>query len=311
MPWGVALTAAATYKAGKDQKDAVKDAGKQSSKQAKEQAAENQRAAIQNANLNRIDQIGPTGSLTYTQTGTYEDGTPKYTQTQKYSDVVQKQFDAQQNQNINLLGAEDNLVNQINGQSTTSLNPDANDLAKTRDAYYAQQKSYLDPQFESEQKKLQTQLANAGVVQNSDAYNEAMDAFNRQRTFSYNNAQNNAITAGGAEQSRLFNLGLSARNQPINEFNALRTGTNIENPNYANFATSNVQPVDQSSIYNQNYGNAVANANNQSQGLFNLASSAGSLAKSYDWGSLFKSKNPGTSASDYTGSAYGSWVAGQ
>lgn len=314
MPWGVAAAAVGAYgaiKSSKNNKDAVKDAKGQTAAQVSEQAELNSKAAIQNANLNRIDQTNPYGSLTYTQNGKYEDGTPKYTQTQSFNPIIQKQFDAQQQQNLNLLGAEDNLVGQINGQSNTSLNPDANDLAKTRDAYYNQQKSYLDPQFESEQKKLQTQLSNAGVVQGSDAYNEAMDSFNRQRTFSYNNAQNNAITQGGAEQSRLFNLGIAARNQPLNEFNSLRNGTQINNPAYSSVANASVQPVDAMGQYNQNYANNVANSNNQTSGLFNLAGSIGQLGKSVDWGSLFNSKNAGGSQSDYTGNAYSSWVAGQ
>lgn len=50
-------------------------------------------AAITEANLNRINQVTPQGSLTYTQTGTNPDGTPQYTQTQTYSPDEQRKYD--------------------------------------------------------------------------------------------------------------------------------------------------------------------------------------------------------------------------
>lgn len=82
------------------------------------------------------------------------------------------------------------------------------DADKVRTAYYNQQRAMLDPQWEQDQRAMETKLANQGVAINSEAYNNAMDAFNRNRTFAYNNAQNNAITQGGSEQSRLFNMAL-------------------------------------------------------------------------------------------------------
>lgn len=84
------------------------------------------------------------------------------------------------------------------------------DLAQQRDAYYRQQQAFLDPQWQQQQQALSQQLANSGVVQNSDAYNQAMDALNRQREFAYNNARNQAIQSGGAEQTRLQNMALAA-----------------------------------------------------------------------------------------------------
>lgn len=50
-------------------------------------------AATAQANLNRIDQVTPQGSLTYTQNGTNSDGTPKYTQTQTLSPAEQQKYD--------------------------------------------------------------------------------------------------------------------------------------------------------------------------------------------------------------------------
>lgn len=60
---------------------------------AQAQAGVNKEAAITQANLNRIDQNTPQGSITYTQNGVNADGTPRYTQTQRYSDAEQRKYD--------------------------------------------------------------------------------------------------------------------------------------------------------------------------------------------------------------------------
>lgn len=64
------------------------------------------------------------------------------------------------------------------------------------DAAYAQATSRLDPQWSQQQSDLQTQLANEGISQNSDAYSRAMLDFNNQKTDAYNQANSSAIQAG-------------------------------------------------------------------------------------------------------------------
>lgn len=83
------------------------------------QAQANTSAAITQANLNRINQITPQGSLSYTQTGTNSDGTPAYTQTQSYSPVEQQKYD-QENQIALALGglATDNISRVQQAQAT-------------------------------------------------------------------------------------------------------------------------------------------------------------------------------------------------
>jgi hypothetical protein len=60
---------------------------------AQAQAGVNKQAAITQANLNRINQVTPEGSLTYTQNGMNADGTPQYTQTQTYSPEEQQKYE--------------------------------------------------------------------------------------------------------------------------------------------------------------------------------------------------------------------------
>ncbi len=82
------------------------------------QAAANKDAAITQANLNRIDQYTPQGSITYAQNGVNADGTPKYAQTQTYSPGQQALYD-QQNQIAQSLGgvASSNIARVQQAQS--------------------------------------------------------------------------------------------------------------------------------------------------------------------------------------------------
>lgn len=93
----------------------------------------------------------------------------------------------------------------------------AEDLATQRDALYRQQTAFLDPQWKQDQSDLENKLIQQGIAQNSDAWNRAIGDFSRNKEFSYGNARNQAITGGGAEQSRLFGLGLAANQNAYNQ----------------------------------------------------------------------------------------------
>jgi hypothetical protein len=73
----------------------------------------------------------------------------------------------------------------------------------------------------------------------SQAYNDATENFGRTRNDAYSNAINDAITAGGQEQSRLFGMGLAGRDQMFNQDLA-----NIQQRNQA-----------QNQMFNQNLQN--------------------------------------------------------
>jgi hypothetical protein len=96
------------------------------------------------------------------------------------------------------------------------------------DSVYGQFRSRLDPKFEGELIQKETQLANSGIARGSAAFSGAMDDFYRGRNDAYQGAQNAAIQAGGAEQSRLFGLGSTARRDAISEQNYLRASTGRE-----------------------------------------------------------------------------------
>lgn len=108
--------------------------------------------------------------------------------------------------------------------SSAPASPEADAAARQQviDSVYGQFQSRLDPRFEGEKIAMENQLANSGIPRGSPAFSAAMDDFNRGRNDAYQTALNAAIQAGGAEQSRLFGLGTSARRNYIDEQNYLR-----------------------------------------------------------------------------------------
>jgi hypothetical protein len=147
----------------------------------------------------------------------------------------------------------------------------AEDLNTQRDALYKQQSAFLDPQWKQDQSDLENKLISQGITQNSDAWNRAVGDFSRNKEFSYNNARNSAITGGGAEQSRLFGLGLAANQnaygqalnnaQFANSAQAQRFGQNLSGAQFGNTAQS--QAFDQGFANNQNQFNQGMAGRNQ------------------------------------------------
>jgi hypothetical protein len=204
----------------------------------------------------------------------------------------------------------------------------ADGLSTQRDSLYNQQKAFLDPQWQQDQHDLENKLVQQGVMQNSDAWNRAIGNQQRNKEFSYNNARMSAITGGGAEQSRLFGLGLAAnqnaygqalnngqfhngaqtqgfgqavtnanlqnqartqsineimalRQNPLNELNALRTGSQVTSPQFSSVPQTNVAPTDVAGPINSalnaqlaGYNAQVAQNNGVTGGLFSLGAAA-------------------------------------
>lgn len=172
-------------------------------------------------------------------------GAPTYTQTTQLAPWAQKELEHP----LDTSG----IAGMPGGPSTTQ------DLLDTQRSLYAQQMAYIKPQQDLANEQLQSQLANQGITPGSAAYNNAMDTQNRANTFTNNQAINSAIQGGGAEQSRLFGLGsqslqnqITARNAPINEFNALNGSAG---------ATANALTPDISGAFGQQYQGALAGYN--------------------------------------------------
>lgn len=147
--------------------------------------------------------------------------------------------------------------------------------------------SRLDPQFAKDESALRTRLINQGITQGSEAYNREFDTFNQAK----NDARAQAILQGqtfGGEEARqqlaLRNQAIqeynAQRNAPLNEYSALTSGTQVQNPqfqsgNYQGAAPGDYQGAVQNA-YNANlgrYNSQVAQNNATTSGLFGLGGS--------------------------------------
>lgn len=91
---------------------------------AQAQSQQNKDAAVAQANLNRIDQYTPQGSLTYKQIGTNGDGTPQYAQTQTLSADEQTKYDQANKVAIALNGTAMNNIDRVNQAQATPFSYD-------------------------------------------------------------------------------------------------------------------------------------------------------------------------------------------
>lgn len=340
------------------------------------------------ANLNRVNQVTPWGSQTYTQGAQNPDGTSQWTQTTSLDPAQQALLDSSNRISQGMADTGEGQLGRVNDALAKPLNYDDKapwqvtrvlggkmqngveqggiqnqvdmskvpdliggealntDLQTQRDSLYNQQKAFLDPQWKQDQSDLENKLTQQGIMQNSDAWNRATGDFSRNKEFAYNNARMGSITGGGAEQSRLFGVGLASnqnaygqalsngqfanqaqaqrfgqdmqnaqmansnqnqlfnqdltnanlqnagrassineqnylRQQPLNELNALRTGSQVTAPQFGATPQSNVSPTDIMGQYNNqfqaglaSYNGQVASGNSNTQGIVGLAAAA-------------------------------------
>lgn len=216
------------------------------------QADANIKAAQATAGLNRVNQYGPTGSITWTQgpDGKWVQNTALNPQQQGLLDqsygLANGALQNQINNPIQLqgpatapqmgkIGNQDlpSFANVTNyGVPVSALNvngvqniPKADQQAYNQavNSVYGQAASRLDPQFAQQQKRLETQLTDQGIPQNSVAWNKAMDEFSRNKNDAYTSAFNNAVTQGNQVENTQFGMGLQANQAGI--ANALTQGS--------------------------------------------------------------------------------------
>jgi len=251
---------------------------------AQETAAGNIDAARVATAANRVNQITPYGSLKYDITGADPYGNPTYTATQSLSPAQQQLLDYQNQASLGLgrlagqgLGYVENMLQTPFDTSklpSTGFNP-----SQTYQEAYMQR---LAPQLQQGREQLQQRLANQGIDIGSTAYDRAM----MQQAQRENDLLAAATTQGFGvgQQARQSALQEQAylRNEPLNTLSAVRTGAQVQGPQFVNSAqqatTAGPDILGAAQMgYNAQMGDfnakqaAQANLN---QGLFSLGSSA-------------------------------------
>lgn len=84
-------------------------------------------------------------------------------------------------------------------------------LDRAENATYNRMAGRLNEQFSGEQQALDIKLRNQGLVPGDEAYEAQMRNFNNRKTDAFQQAQNEAIMAGGREAERMFGMQSSRR----------------------------------------------------------------------------------------------------
>jgi hypothetical protein len=267
------------------------------------QTQSNQQTAAYNAALNRTNTYTPQGSSEFTQTGTDASGAPIYRQDVTLTPDAQALYDQQQGQSRQLGNIAGGMMDTIGSAYANPIDTSgapkafgAEDLQGERqqvqDALYKRQTAYLDPQWQQRDTAFQSGMANKGIVEGSEAWKNALDDQNRARSFDYAGARDAAIIGGRGEMSTLSdisraNRGLSLdemyreRAQPLNEFNALRSSSQVDMPQFAGAAPVTMANTDVAgNTWNAfdasmaKYNADQAASNNLMGGMFGLGSAA-------------------------------------
>ena len=238
---------------------------------AAEQTKSNKETAIANAYLNRVDQTSPFGTSTYQVVGKNPDGTPKFAQSTEFSAPVQGLFDSN-------MAMSQGLANigqgQIAGLQQQYANPlDLNTEAENKIAQF--QAARLDPELQRQDDALRNRLTNQGIREGTEAWDRALERQGRMATDSRNQMWLSARQQG-------VNEALTQRNQPLAEFNAIRTGTAPQMPQFTGVPQTQQANTNIAGIYSDNY-NQQMNAWQQEQasqnafmgGLFGLGGTLG------------------------------------
>lgn len=192
-------------------------------------------ARLQTA-ANRVNQITPYGSLTYSQDPNNQDS---WTQTETLSPQAQATLDKQM-----ALSDKYADVANIGFDKTRSLleNPELDmsglpargiNVGQTaQDAIL----SRLRPQLDSREEALRTRMANQGIALGSEAYGKEMTAAGQNRNDLEMQAALQGINLDQANRTSAMQEQAYIQDRPLNLINALRTGGQVQSPQFQQFA---------------------------------------------------------------------------
>ena len=245
------------------------------------QSAANLETAIAQGWLNATNQYSPFGSVTYNQIGTQRVGdkdVPQFAQNINLSPAEQAKLNQTQGLELQALGLGKNVLGNVSGAISGPFSIDGlpalpTDFTADRDRVTQGIIDRNQPMLDRQRSSQETQLANQGIMRGSEAWSNAQDDLGRQE----NDFRLAALQAGGAEQSRLFGLTNSARqqgiqeqafqrSQPINEYaTLLGLGGNVQSPQFSGYQPGQLAGTDVVGPINMQYQGQLASYNAQNQ----------------------------------------------
>lgn len=183
---------------------------------------------------NNVNTVGPNGSTTYNQSGSYTDPTtgtsvPTYTQTNTLDPLSQSILAGTKQTANSLIPTAQTLATQAGGTTTNPLDvnqtanngiiaggPQALNQSATNTIYQGEN-ALLQPTFDQQQKDLQDQLSRAGISVGNDAYGNAETQLGTQQNQARTAALGTATGQGITSANNMFNLALQGQNQNLGQ----------------------------------------------------------------------------------------------
>lgn len=192
---------------------------------AQAQEGTNVGTAVAQAALNNVNQIGPGGSTTFSETGGYTDPqtgqwVPQYTENTQLSPLGNQLLQGQQgltNSIMPLIQQEGSNIQAFNPNAGTNAGivnagPQALDPTVAQ-AVYNEQAGFLAPTYQQQQQNLTDQLSQQGIPIGSQAYSNAETQLANSQNQGYTAAANNATAQGANIAGQNFGLALQGQSQ--------------------------------------------------------------------------------------------------
>ena len=228
-------------------------------------AAGNLEAARATAAANRVNQYTPYGNLEYKPTTTDIYGNQLYQVTQTLSPAEQQKLNQSNALDIGLLNTAQTGLN----YAQNVLSKPGVDMSNLPQMPINAGETYSDaimrrlqPTMTASQNAFDTKMANQGIAPGSEAYANANREFQQQQNDLLTSAQVQGMNTGLGAQQQAFNQQAYNQMQPINVINALRTGTQVQNPNFVSpVQQANTGGADLLGAANAQYNSQVAATN--------------------------------------------------
>jgi Chaperone of endosialidase len=236
-------------------------------KTAQAQAQMNQSAAGMSQLMSMVNQVGPDGSLTYSQDG-YRDFVdpftgrvqkiPNYTASTTLSDAQRGIKDNQDAAQFNMADLLRTLTGKFKGTLDQPFSLNNEDTENSIVDRYGKR---INEHQGRDRESMEADMLARGIRPASAAY----DTFKRNQGEKENDAWNQ-IYINARDQA--VNEKLTERNQPFKEFAALLNGSQIDQPQFDQTPGANVANTDYAGLTQQNYQNQLT-AQQAKQDSFN------------------------------------------
>ena len=142
--------------------------------------------------------------------------------------------------------------------------------------------SRLNPKFDQQEEALRQRMANQGITLGSEAYGNEQRQFQQGRNDAYLQAALQGINLDQQNRASALQEQAYSQDRPLNLINALRTGSQVQNPQFGNFAQQQYTPgADYMGATNAQYQAALDATNTENAntaglmgGLFSLGGAA-------------------------------------